>query len=158
MKKNILFLMILLTSFFIITGCGKQEEKENVGDNPVVVSTQIGDIKYEEPKDYRESSEKLDSVNYQTRSYKYFDFTIEITYRKNKNINDLKQNMNKREQVEFNNIKYRFIEDGGGGTTFDSYYTQHNKDAYIIEFYGNKTDNNFKIMEDFLNTIEFIEQ
>ena len=32
MKKNILFIMILLTSFLIITGCGKQEEKENKGD------------------------------------------------------------------------------------------------------------------------------
>ena len=147
----------VLTSFLIITGCGKQEEKENIGDNPVDVSTQIGDLKYTEPNGYKSKNEKLDSINYQTKSYKFFDFTIELTYRKNKNINDLKQRMNKKEQVEFNGIKYRFIEDGGGGTTFDSYYTQYKKDAYIIEFYGNKTEANFKNIEDLLNSIQFID-
>ncbi len=157
MKRKILFLFIILTSFLIITGCGKNEVKEEIGDTKEDIVTRIGDMKYIEPKDYRETNHKMDNLSYQTKMYKYFDFSIQLTYRKNKNVNDLKQNLNKKEQVEINKVKYRLVEDGGGGTTFDSYYAQYNKDAYIIEFYGNKTEENFKVMETLLNSIEFVE-
>ena len=157
MKRKILFLFIILTSFLIITGCGKNEVKEEIGDTKEDIVTRIGDTKYIEPKDYRETNHKMDNLIYQTKMYKYFDFSIQVTYRKNKNVNDLKQNLNKKEQVEINKVKYRLVEDGGGGTTFDSYYAQYNKDAYIIEFYGNKTEENFKVMETLLNSIEFVE-
>lgn len=157
MKKKILFLFIILTSFLIITGCGKSEVKEEIGDTKEDVVTRIGNMKYTEPQDYRNTNHKMDNLSYQTKMYKYFDFSIELTYRKNKNINDLKLNLNKYEQVEINKVKYRFVEDGGGGTTFDSYYVQYNKGAYIVEFYGNKTEDNFKVMETLLNSIEFVE-
>ena len=159
MKKNLVFLMIILTSFIIITGCGKKEEiKEDTGDKNESVVTRIGDIQFTEPTGYKETNHKVDNINIQTKAYKYFDYTIQITYRKNKNINDLAEKLNKKEEVEFNKIKYRFVEDGGGGTTFNSYYTQHDKDAYIIEFYGNKTEDNFKKMEALLNSIEYVSE
>lgn len=158
MKKNYIFLMILLTSFLIITGCGKQKVKEDTGDTTESVITRIGDMKYTEPTGYMETNHKMSNSSYQTKMYRYFDYSISLTYRRNKDINDLKQNMNKKEQVEVNGYKYRFIEDGGGGTTFDSYYAQFNKDSYIIEFYGNKTEENFKKMELLLNSIEFVQE
>lgn len=157
MKKKLLFLFIILTSFLIITGCGKSEVKEEIGDTKEDVVTRIGDMKYIEPKDYRETNHKMDNLSYQTKMYKYLDFSIQLTYRKNKNVNDLRLNLNKKETVEVNKVKYRLVEDGGGGTTFVSYYAQYNKDAYVVEFYGNKTEENFKVMETLLNSIEFVQ-
>ena len=157
MKKNLLFLMILLTSFLIITGCGKKEEKENTSDVKEDVVTVIGDLRFKEPNGYKETNHKLDNTTYQTKSYKFFDFSIQLTYRKNKNINDLKHGLNKDQIVEINGNKYYYVEDVGGGTTFDSYYVQRDQDAYVLEFYGNKTEDNFKKMETLLNSVEFVE-
>ena len=158
MKKNILFIMILLTSFLIITGCGKQEEKENKGDKEEIdVAYTIGEMQYIEPRGYKERIANEDNVNYQSILYKFFDYSIQISVRKNKNINDLKPNMTKQQVYEVNTYKFRFIEDGGGGTTFDSYYAQYHSNAYIIEFYGNKTEKNNKNIEDLLNSIQFID-
>ena len=158
MKKNILFLILILTSLLIITGCGKNKVEEDTGDKQEAVVTRLGDLKYTEPFGYREITNNLDNVNYQSKRYKFFDYSIQVTYRKNKNINDLKPNMNKKEIYEVNGYKFRFIEDGGGGTTFDSYYIQYNKDAYILDFYGNKTEDNFKVMEQLMNSIEFVKE
>lgn len=158
MKKNILFLMILLASFLIITGCGKKEEKENEGDRKEVdVTYTMGEMQYIEPKGYKERIANIDNVNYQSVLYKFFDYSIQVSVRKNRNINDLKPNMTKQQVYEVNSYKFRFIEDGGGGTTFDSYYAQYHSDAYIIEFYGNKTEANFKYIEDLLTSIQFID-
>ncbi len=158
MKKNLLFIMIILTSLVIITGCGKDNTKEeDIGDTKEVVVTRIGDMKYTEPTGYKDVTNNMDNVNYQSKLYKFFDYSIQISYRKNKNINDLKPNMNKREIYEVNTYKFRFIEDGGGGTTFVSYYAQYHNDAYILEFYGNKTDENFKTMEQLMNSLEFVD-
>ena len=156
MKKNLLFLMILLTSFLIITGCGKKETKKDTGDIKEDVVTRIGDMQFKEPNGYKETNHKLENVSFQTKTYKFNEYTIQLTYRKNKTIHDLKQNLTKEPQVEYNNVKYRFVTDGGGGTTFDSYYTQHDKDAYILEFYGLKNDYNYKTMEELLNSIEYV--
>lgn len=159
MKKNIMFLMILLTSFLIITGCGKQEEKENKGDKEEIVDVAytIGEMQYIEPRDYKERIANEDNVNYQSVLYKFFDYSIQISVRKNKNINDLKPNMTKQQVYEVNSYKFRVIEDGGGGTTFVSYYAQYHSNAYIIEFYGNKTEDNFKHIEELLSSIKFID-
>ena len=53
MKKNLLFLMILLTSFLIITGCGKKETKKDTGDIKEDVVTRIGDMQFKEPNGYK---------------------------------------------------------------------------------------------------------
>ena len=45
----------------------------------------VGDMQFTEPTGYKETNHKVDSINIQTKAYKYFDYTIQITYRKNTN-------------------------------------------------------------------------
>lgn len=147
MKKKI-FLILLLMSLFTLTSCGKNEEKEELADDTVILENikyQLNQdeegygIKYKIASNFRKSV-LINAINYfseniNDRAY----FVIRIYQYKNKTmdyaIKDSVPEYDKKEEKIINNLDYtmvHFINYNGANTNV--YYHKHNKDIYAFVF------------------------
>lgn len=143
MKRIIVGLVIIL-SFFLLTGCSSSEKKLDK------VSFEIDGVKKTE-----KTSGKLETgEKWEKNRYTLDGMVVSIIRFEDRN---MKKGIDYREDLKekkINNITYKYSEeDVDGKRVFCQYYTQVDKDVYYISATYEKNDSNKEKFENLLKSV-----
>ena len=147
MKKFLLCLLVVL-SFFMVTGCNSHNGKKKMGN---IYFAELKDVKKtDSDKGKLESGKKWNSVRYVLDG-----MAVSVVRYENQKIDVVIGNQSNIETRKIEDLEYKYREfELDSETIMSQYYIQKGDDTYYISATYKNTDANKKVFESFLESIE----